>query len=58
MKIVRKARLQELETKIMKDEIAIMTKFDHVNVVKHLESYEDKQFMFIVMEALTDSCEL
>ena len=42
----------------MKDEIAIMTKFDHPHVIKHFESYEDARYIFIVMEALTNSTEL
>jgi len=58
LKIVRKERLEELYLKIMKDEIAIMTKFNHDNVIKYIESYEDDRYMFIVMEAMTSSSEL
>jgi len=42
----------------MKDEIAIMSRFNHAHVIKHIESYEDNNYVFMVMEALTDSCEL
>jgi len=44
--------------KIMKDEISIMTRFDHDHVIKHIESYEDTRYVFMIMEALTDACEL
>ena len=42
----------------MKDEISIMTIFDHDHVIKHIESYEDERYIFMVMEALTDAVEL
>ena len=58
IKIVRKTRIEKCQMKIMKDEIAIMTRFDHPHVIKHIESYEDQRYMFIVMEALTNSHEL
>ena len=42
----------------MRDEMAVLMKFEHDNVVKHIESYEDSLYMFIVMEALPNSCDL
>ena len=44
--------------KIMQDEISIMTRFDHDHVIKHIESYEDERYVFMIMEALLDSVEL
>jgi len=58
VKIIRKERVNENQMQIMKDEISIMSRFNHAHVIKHLESYEDDNYVFMVMEALTDSCEL
>ena len=58
VKIIRKEKCDTLQMKIMQDELNIMTTFDHEHVIKHIESYEDKRYIFIVMEALTDSVEL
>lgn len=58
VKIIRKEKVDEFQMKIMKDEISIMTRFDHDHVIKHIESYEDSRYVFMVMEALTDACEL
>lgn len=43
---------------VIKDEIGIMTKTNHENVVKYIESYEDDRFLWIVMEALIPSLKL
>ena len=43
---------------IMKDEIAIMSKMKHEHIISHIESYEDDKYIFMVMEALTNACEL
>jgi serine/threonine protein kinase len=58
IKIVRKERVKSLEMEIMKDEIAIMSRMDHDNVIKHIESFEDARYMYMVMEALTGALEL
>ena len=42
----------------MKDEITIMSQMKHENVISHIESYEDEKYIFMVMEALTNACEL
>ena len=39
--MIRKERVKKLEMQVMKDEIAIMSRMDHDNVIKHIESYED-----------------
>jgi hypothetical protein len=43
---------------VTEDEISILGKFDHVNIVKHIESYEDERYIYIVMENLSSSVEL
>ena len=42
----------------MRDEISIMSKFDHPHVIKNIESFEDDRYIFMVMEALNDAEEL
>lgn len=58
VKIIRKERVNANQMQIMKDEIAIMSRFDHAHVIKHIESYEDENYVFMIMEALCDSVEL
>ena len=58
IKIVNLKNLNEAERKITEDEISILGKFDHPNIVKHIESYEDNRYIYIVMENLSSSVEL
>ena len=43
---------------VMKDEISIMSQMSHDHIIRHIESYEDDKYVFMIMEALTDACEL
>jgi len=59
VKIVRKEKVKnERALEIMKDEIGIMTLFNHKHVIKHIESFDDERHLIIVMEALVNTCEL
>jgi len=58
VKIIRKQKLCELKMEIMKDEIAIMAQFDHPNVIKFFEMYEDSRYVFMIMELMPDAVEL
>ena len=55
---MRKERLSELQLEIIRDEISILSMMDHPNIVKHVESFEDARYMYIVMESLPDYLEL
>jgi len=55
VKIIRKERVNECQMMIMKDEISIMSRMDHKHVIKHVESFEDSRYVFMVMEALTNA---
>ena len=35
-----------------------MSRLDHPHVIKHIESFEDNRYYFIVMEALVDATDL
>ena len=50
IKVMEKGIMTENEMATIKDEIGILACFDHVNIVKHLESYEDANYIYIVME--------
>ena len=58
IKIVNLKNLSKTEREVTEDEISILGKFDHVNIVKHIESYEDERYIYIVMENLSSSVEL
>lgn len=58
VKIIRKERLSECHMNMMKDEISIMSRMDHPHVIKHVESFEDSRYIFMVMEGLTNAREL
>jgi serine/threonine protein kinase len=57
-KIIRKYKLDDLKMEIMRDEISIMAQFDHPNVIKYIESYEDSRYIFMIMELMPDAVEL
>jgi len=56
VKIVEKTLIQE-DIKLLKREIEIMKKVDHVNILKLIEIFEDDENVYIVME-LVDGSEL
>lgn len=35
---------------IIKEEVAVLTKLDHPNIVKYYETYNDEKFIYLVME--------
>lgn len=35
---------------MIKDEVSILTKLDHPNIVKYYETYDDLKYMYLVME--------
>jgi serine/threonine protein kinase len=55
---MRKELLSEFQQEIIRDEISILSLMDHPHIVKHVESYEDPRYMYIIMESLPDYKEL
>ena len=43
---------------LVREEIAVLSVLDHPNIVKYVESYEDKRYMYIVMEYVEDATDL
>ena len=52
VKIMIKESLDPLSLDLAREEVAILAMFDHPNIVKYVESYEDNRYMYIVMEHL------
>ena len=53
-----KETLDPLVLTMAREEVAILAMFDHPNIVKYVESYEDNRYMYIVMEYLERATEL
>ena len=43
---------------LIRAEIEILAVLDHPNIVNYVESYEDKRYMYIVMEYVEDATDL
>ena len=52
IKVLDKAKLAHNLDNIM-DEISILSQLDHPNIVNYYETYNDKQFIYLVMEYIT-----
>ena len=49
IKVLNKAKLQN-HLEIIQEEIEVLQKLDHPNIVRYYETYEDKKNIYIVME--------
>lgn len=49
IKVLNKAKLKDHLDSI-KEEVRILTKLDHPNIVKYYETYDDTKYMYLVME--------
>lgn len=58
VKIMVKASMDPEVMQLAREEVAILAMFDHPNIVKYVESYEDNRYMYIVMEYLEQATEL
>ena len=58
VKIMFKEDLNPDILALVNEEVHILAMLDHPNIVKYMESYEDDQNMFVVMEYLEGSTEL
>ena len=50
--------IPEKELKVVKEEIVILSKMEHPNIINYFESYEDLRYLSIVMEYAEDAHEL
>jgi serine/threonine protein kinase len=49
IKVISKKKLDD-EVDQLKDEIEILKKLDHPNIIKYYETYENSKYLYIVME--------
>jgi len=49
IKVLNKAKLKD-NIEAIKEEVRILTKLDHPNIVKYYETYDDSKYMYLVME--------
>jgi len=47
--VLNKAKLKD-NIAAIKEEVRILTKLDHPNIVKYYETYDDIKYMYLVME--------
>ena len=48
--MISKSKLSKEEIDALQDEVAILQKVDHPNIVKYYETYDDVKFIYLVME--------
>ena len=53
IKVIDKSKLSEEDLESLKNEVFIMQTVDHPNIVKYFETYDDKKFIYLVMELCT-----
>ena len=49
IKVLDKQKLQ-FEIELIIEEVAILNKLDHVNIVKYFETYDSPEHLYLVME--------
>jgi calcium-dependent protein kinase len=49
IKVINKAKVKE-DIAAIKEEVRILSKLDHPNIVKYYETYDDIKYMYLVME--------
>ena len=49
IKVLNKQKLAD-NIEAIKEEVRILTKLDHPNIVKYYETYDDNKYMYLVME--------
>jgi len=49
VKVMSKVKLENKLDQIM-EEVSILNTLDHPNIVKYFETYDDKKYIYLVME--------
>ena len=49
VKVLDKQKLSE-DIDLIEEEVAILNKLDHPNIVRYFETYDDRQYIYLVME--------
>lgn len=55
IKVLNKSNMSTKDIKELGSEVQILNSLDHPNIVKYYEVYEDKKFLYLVMEYCSGS---
>ena len=50
IKVLNKSKMSAEDLKSIMDEVKVLLTLDHPNITKYFETYDDKQFLYLVME--------
>ena len=50
IKVLNKKKMTSTDLRSIMDEVKVLNKVDHPNITKYFETYDDKQFLYLVME--------
>ena len=50
IKVLNKSKMSDEDLKSIMDEVKVLLTLDHPNITKYFETYDDKQFLYLVME--------
>lgn len=56
IKVLDKKYMDDDDIRSLHFEIGIMETIDHPNIVKYLETYDDKRFLYLVMQKCDGGC--
>lgn len=50
IKVIKKSKLSDEDLKGIMDEVKVLNQVDHPNITKYFETYDDADFLYLVME--------
>ena len=53
IKVLNKSNMSEEDLKTVMTEVDLLRKVDHPNIVEYFETYDDKNYLYLVMELCT-----
>lgn len=53
IKVLDKSKMSKRDLDCVMDEVDLLRKVDHPNIVEYFETYDDKNFLYLVMELCT-----
>ena len=53
IKVLKKHKMSQEDLAHIMDEVDLLRKVDHPNIVEYFETYDDKHYLYLVMELCT-----
>ena len=53
IKVINKKGMTDEDIDMLKNEVQLMQQVDHANIVKYHETFNDKKYLYLVMELCT-----